>query len=339
MFANEKKRAQRRGWPIMGYVGPNGSGKSAAAVWDTIPSLMAGRPVLSTVRLLDFERPRECEGCDEDGHQIEVFEPMQPPEGMTVADWIRATEPGERRRFVGHRVHGAAHPLYVPFTDWQQFLDFRGGDILMDEVTGVGSSRESHSMPAPVANNLTQMRRADVVIRWTSPAWARADKIIRECSQAVTYCTGHLPKRTGNLDRAWRQRRMYRWKTFDATVFEDFTAGKREQLDTLLGDWHWGPKSGVFDAYDTFDSVSSIGTVTEGGTCYRCGGRRRAPECSCADHRAARKRGGADAPAQRAGAPTAVGTGTPSEDPGSDHDCDTAARPGRRRLVVDGGVS
>jgi len=314
MLANTKKRQQRRGWPIMGYVGPNGSGKSAAAVWDTIPSLLAGRPVLSTVRILDFERPRECEGCQQEGHQIDVFAPVRPPEGMTVADWIRSTEPEERRTLVGTRVHGAGHPLWVPFTDWQQLLDAKGCDVLMDEVTGVGSSRESHAMPAPVANTLVQMRRRDVTIRWTSPAWARADKIIRECSQAVTYCVGHLPKTVAGdegADRLWRSRRLYRWRTYDAAAFEDFTVGKREQLPTMLSDWHWGPGSGVFNAYDTFDSVSSIGTVTEGGTCYRCGGRRRAPECACADHKQrSRTRGGSDA-----GVPSGVAGETPPAGP------------------------
>ena len=44
---------QRRGFPIMAYVGPNGGGKSLAMVKDTVPSLRAGRRVLSTVRLLD----------------------------------------------------------------------------------------------------------------------------------------------------------------------------------------------------------------------------------------------------------------------------------------------
>jgi hypothetical protein len=321
MLANVKKRSQRRGWPIMGYVGPNGSGKSVAAVWDTLPSLLAGRPVLSTVRLLDFERPRECEGCDEPGHLIPTYEPVPVPEGMTVADWIRATQPEERRRLTGHRVHGAAHPLWIPFTDWQQLLDLKGADCLMDEVTGVGSSRESASMPAPVANTLVQMRRRDVVIRWTAPAWARADKIIRECSQAVTYCTGHMPKNSGDADRMWRQRRLYRWRTFDATVFEDFTAGKRDQLQTMLVDWHWGPKSGVYDAYDTYDTVLSIGTVTEGGTCYRCGGRRRAPECSCPDYRDRRpERGG---PRSR-GRAAADESGEPVKVLGS-HDCEAPA--------------
>lgn len=287
MFSNTKKRAQRRAWPIMGYVGPNGSGKSAFAVWDTIPSLLAGRPVLSTVRILDFERPRPCEGCNEDGHLIPVYEPVERPEGMTVADWIRSTSPEERRRKVGDRVHAAAHPLFIPFTNWQQLLDARGTDVLMDEVTGVGSSRESHSMPAPVANRLVQMRRRDVTIRWTSPAWARADKIIRECSQAVTYCVGYMPKRVAGdngADRVWRSRRMYRGRTYDAAAFEDFTVGKREQLPAMLSQWLWGPGSGVFKVYDTFDAVSSIGTVTDSGTCYECGGRRTAPQCSCPDY-------------------------------------------------------
>lgn len=46
-------RAFRRSKPIRAYVGPNGGGKSLLAVHDVIPSLDAGRWVLSTVRLLD----------------------------------------------------------------------------------------------------------------------------------------------------------------------------------------------------------------------------------------------------------------------------------------------
>jgi hypothetical protein len=45
--------AQRRGVPIHGYVGPNGSGKTLAMVNDTLPTLAAGRRVLSTLRLSD----------------------------------------------------------------------------------------------------------------------------------------------------------------------------------------------------------------------------------------------------------------------------------------------
>lgn len=282
-FQNPKKRQERRGWPIHGYVGPNGSGKSAAMVWDSLPTLAAGRPVLSTVRLLDWENPRPCEGCD------------------TCAD--------------GTVTHQQAHPLWVPFTDWQQLLEAERCDVLMDEVTGVASSRESHAMPAPVANALVQMRRRDVVIRWTAPNWARADKIIRECSQAVTYCTGYFPKATSDEDgeRLWRNRRLFKWKTYDAADFEDFTVGKREQLRAMTVDWHWGPSSPVFSAYDTFDSVLSIGTVTDSGRCYRCGGRRRVPECRCDAHAPA---GGGSADA---GVPSGVAVAVP--------------RPGGRRVL------
>lgn len=272
MFQNVKKRAARRGWPIMGYVGPNGGGKSAAMVWDTLPTLASGRPVLSTVRLLDFEDPRDCEGCDEVGHERPIYAPPVPGAGPEAA-----------REVIGTRVHKAAHRLWVPLRDWQQLLDATGVDVLLDEVTGVASSRESHSMPAPVANTLVQLRRADVVVRWSAPSWARADKIIRECSQAVTYCRGYLPARgeDSTTDRAWRQRRMFKWQTFDAADFEDFTSGKRESLSPWSTDWHFGPKSPVFSAYDTFDSVSTVGTVSESGACYRCGGTRPRPKCSC----------------------------------------------------------
>lgn len=43
----------RRRFEIQAYVGVNGSGKSLAMVHDTIPSLLAGRRVLSTVTILD----------------------------------------------------------------------------------------------------------------------------------------------------------------------------------------------------------------------------------------------------------------------------------------------
>ena len=317
MFQNVKKREGRRGFPIHGYVGANGGGKSCAMVWDTLPSLEAGRPVLSTVRLLDYQNPRDCDGCDSNGHDRPVYGPLQLMTDETaVADMLDAGcdvvadalgSPIGFREVVSWGVHKQAHPLWIPFTDWQQLLDAHGCDVLMDEVTGVASSRESMGLPAAVANTLVQMRRADVQIRWSAPAWARADKIIRETSQSVTYCVGRMPKRpVGSVkveegdpeddnpqsskgkktrvpveSRMWRQRRLFTWKTYSAMDFEDFTAGKREQLRPEVRDLHWGPSSPAFLAYDTYDSVATIGTVSDAGTCYRCGGTRRRPQCSC----------------------------------------------------------
>lgn len=276
MFQNPRKRAQRRAFPITAYVGPNGSGKSAGMVWDTMPSLAAGRRVLSTVRLLDWENPRECEGCDEPGHVIPILAAAEGPR-----DWAQGLRP---QAVVGTRIHRQAHPDYVRFHSWSQLLEARNCDVLLDEVTGVASSRESQSMPSPVANKLVQLRRADVVVRWSAPSWARADKIIRECSQAVVFSQGYLAKQSEEADRMWRNRRLFRWQMFDAALFEEFTAGKREQLRPTLTDLHWGPSSPVFDAYDTFDSVSSIGSVRDSGRCYVCDGTRRVPKCSCPDN-------------------------------------------------------
>lgn len=256
---NTVKRRLRRGWPIMGYVGPNGAGKSAAMVWDTLPTLESGRHVLSTVRLLDYENPRECDGC-------------------VICD-------------ASGKSHPAAHPLWVRLTSWRQVLDAAKCDLLLDEVTGVASSRDSASMPSPVANRLVQLRRTDVVVRWSAPAWARSDKIIRECSQGVVYARGYMAKAAepdeDGQERMWRNRRLFRWQLFDANDFEDFTAGKREQLKPVSVDWHWGPNSPAFRAYDSFDSVDAIGTVTDSGRCYQCGGRRSVPACKCPDNHSA----------------------------------------------------
>ena len=175
IFKHPQKRARRRVWPIHGYVGANGGGKTVSMVWDTLPSLESGRPVLSTVRLLDYGNPRECEGCNDESHLRPVFGPVILRDETYVELERLATERGvspsdvpewdvpthDRNGFpirdvVDWVTHRAAHPLYVPFTDWEQLLNAKSCDILMDEVTGVGSSRESHAMPAPVANMLVR---------------------------------------------------------------------------------------------------------------------------------------------------------------------------------------
>lgn len=287
--AKPKKRARRRAYPIHGYVGPNGSGKSFLMVWDTLPSLEAGRVVLSTVRLLDYENPRPCEG-----YRWSAWEQLE------VACELCAE---------GSKPHRQAHRLWEPFTKWDPLLDdeLEHFDVLMDEVAGVAHSRDSMSMPSPVANRLQQLRRRDITLRWTSPGWDRSDKIIRQCSQAATLCVGYAPKEESDpdgQDRLWRNRRLFRVRTYDAQLVEQFTEGKRQTMDSFVREWVWGPGSVAFAAYDTLAPVLSIGTVTEGGTCYRCGGRRSRPMCKCDGHgqRAGTEAAQAGSPAGGAGA-------------------------------------
>lgn len=248
----EAKSAMRRASPIHGYVGPNGSGKSMAMVFDTLPSLDQGRKVLSTVTLYDT---------------------VQSKDGKT---WER----------------GDVHPAFELLTDWPQLLEAEHCDVLLDEIVGIASSRESMGMPVQVANLLTQLRRRDIVVRWSAPHWARADKIIRECSQAVTESRGSFGDRQaarkaleagGAKVRAWAPNRLFRLRTFSTQDFENWTSGKRERLKPEVRQWLWGPGSRAFAAYDTLDSVSRVGEVLDSGRCVHCGGRRPVPQCTCED--------------------------------------------------------
>lgn len=288
-----KARLARRSYPIHIYAGPNGSGKSFLAAYDTIPSLDYGRPVLSTMRLLDYRNPRPCPGglhCDDpDGHyrlrrRVELVDDGDgsPPRVEFVTD-------------VTDEIHPAAHPYYVPFTSYQQLLDWRDGDVIMDEVAGVASSRESSSMPSAVALHLQQLRRRNVSLRVTAPSVARADVIIRECAQAVTITWGHFGKRhqpnDGEAPRLWRENRLIVARTYDATLISDWESEDVYTVDPIIKQFLWGPNAQARSVYDTYDSVLALGFAGESGACLTCGGRRRMSQCSCADHGGTVERG------------------------------------------------
>lgn len=275
-------RAARRRYPIHFYEGRNGASKSLCAVWDTMPSLDSGRPALSTVRLLDWNDPRPCEGFE-----------------SYVKRWVH--ESGNTWRaelgrqdcsdlMHGFEDHRQAHPLYVPFTSWEQLLAWRFGDVLMDEITGVADSNESSRLPAAVGNFLAQLRRYDVATRITGLGWMRANKRLRESVVAVTRCRTSLPvppaKGEDAEARQWRPRRLAKWVTFDAKELplDDISATAWENATVLGKCRHWIPTSPAINAYDTFAPVLSVGSVSEAGRCYRCDGTRSAPKCTCPDY-------------------------------------------------------
>lgn len=256
---SEQARRIRRGFPIHFYTGKNGGSKTLCAIYDTLPDLDYGVPVLSTVRLLDYKNLRRCENenCGDD---------------------------------IGHALgHMAAHPLYVPFTTWPQLLDWNDGPVLMDEITGVADSNEGAAMPSAAANKLAQLRRADCAVRITGLNFIRANKRIREAVRAVTRCSTILPitsMKDDGSERMWKQYRFARWNTYDAETLpmDDISLAAYDKAQRVARAQHWIPDSPAIGAYDTYAPVLMVGRVTESGRCAHCEGTRRAPECSCLDY-------------------------------------------------------
>lgn len=183
---------------------------------------------------------------------------------------------------------GEPHPLYERLTDWSQLLEASHCDVIFDEVLGIASSRSSQGMPTQVTVLLNQLRRRDITLRWTAPAWSRADVVIRECTQSVTVCRGFLSAAARNVPgeeqvRQWRPKRLFHWSTYNALDFSTWSDSKEGKLEREVSTWFWGPSSEAFRSYNTLDSVERVGEVLDSGTCAYCGGHRARPKCSCGD--------------------------------------------------------
>lgn len=251
---------RRRAYPIRAYIGANGHGKSVCAVLDMMPALERGRTVLSTTPLLDWR----LNPADDPDYELD------PEIGLYL-----------------HRDSGAQwqrphHPNYRRLTQWSQILgaDERT-DVLLDDVAGVASSRQSSNMPSLIEKILQKLRHSDMTLAWTAPAWGRADIIIRECTQLVVIAKGSSPLKDKNSDREWLRNRRFEWTAYDAAEYTEWTEGKKEKAKRVCFQRYWGPGSDVFQAFDSLGAVDTITSVTDAGRCVDCGGTRTAPKCSC----------------------------------------------------------
>jgi hypothetical protein len=276
---------RRRSMPIHGYVGPNGAGKSLLAAQDTLP----------TLRGVQW-------ACDNPDHLHTI-------EGITHGTRrVLSTMP-----FI--TPSGAPHPLYVPLTDYSQIISAEHVDLILDEVGGAVASTTGADIPMGVKASLQELRRREVVARWTAPSWGRASKVLREVSQGVTLTMGFLPVphkdgvpfdgphetekmsvdgETLEYDRCeidgphehpsgrlWGARRLMFARTFDATIFEEWTTEKRQKIKPEVRSLFWRPGSAAERSYDTHGYVEKLGQVTDSGTCDHCGGHRTRKKCNC----------------------------------------------------------
>lgn len=183
-------------------------------------------------------------------------------------------------------VTGRPHRLYVPWVDWGQLLGWRDGDVLADEIAAIASSRESGSLDVRAQTLLMQLRKVNVRFWWTAPSYSRADKIIREVTQAITECRGFYSDPRAAQERAgviqsWAPKRLFSFKTYDATEFEEWTAGKAEKAAPMVTEWFHGPGSTVFQGYDTLGAVNVIAGISDAGVCENCLGIVSAKPKAC----------------------------------------------------------
>lgn len=256
--------------PILVINGVNGSGKSLLAAELCRRSLEAGRPVLSTARLLDYENRRECPGGDE------------------------CDDPANH--FYDKRVHGAAHPLYTRWTRWGQ-VDEMGTrfDLWADEITGVAGSRDTSALPKYAQDLFAQLRRRDAALRVTGIAFERADVLIREVAQGVVNCRGYVSRVDTESGRRYPRKRMFRWRMYGKDQ-GDVTRAALLDAGPVAESWFWGPGSTAFGCYDTLAPVARIGRIAPTGICEVCEGSKRRHECTCAEYVA-------DRAGRRAGSP------------------------------------
>ncbi len=262
---------QRAAAGVSCYIGLNGSGKTATMVADLAAELDGKRWECTQ------EDHLHCDPQWDDQGEFAGYGPNAVFEGyVRVLSTVRLLDEDT----------GRLHARYERFDDWRQMEGLEHAVLCLDEITGVAHSRDGGSLPHNIMNMLMQMRKGDVRVMWSAPAWARADKLVREVTQAVTLCFGSSPVRgTGSM---WASNRFFRCKTYSMEDFDEWTAGRMEKLDPLVSDYWWGPTSRAFRLYNTKQKVTRIGHSNDSGVCVECGGTRRRQECSCHDYQEAK---------------------------------------------------
>lgn len=175
---------------------------------------------------------------------------------------------------------GNPHPGFTRLESWRQLEEFRDGDLLLDEAHGIMDARDQ-GMPKHIRRHMAQYRRAGVQVRWTGIDWDNMDRRLRQITQAVVRCRGHLPRREGQVEM-WSPNRAFVLTTFDASTLassedsrlftEDSQRRRRAKVlhrEIVIGS---NPLTGTttpaFSCYRTLDAVSWVDN-----SCPECGGK------------------------------------------------------------------
>jgi hypothetical protein len=268
---------------IVVFVGPNGSGKSLAAVAAAL-SALRGVPWSCGILAHHHNDPlrRHIAQCPA---ELPCRRDTSTAVYLCAAGQAVAADCTEGMRLVYSTVpllddNGDEHHLYEPLVDFRQLVTIEHADVLFDEVAGISDASDSAGVPVQVTNWLHQLRKRDVRLRVTTPAYARCSKPIRQVAQVVVDARSFFPE-PSTSGRLWRPRRAMLFRAFDSFAFADYTASTSERVRPLAGAAFWRPGSEASRRYDTLAAVGALGHVTEGGMCGVCGGARSRPKCAC----------------------------------------------------------
>lgn len=278
--------------PILAFVGGNGGGKSLAAIYTLLPVLAGQEWVCANpdhlhthgtecaARKYLSSEPSEVCDCATAWEVIDgARQVIELDDGGTIAGVRRVLSTVELRD-LDNLIEPS--PYYERLRSFVQLLGVEHADVLMDEVTGVASSRSHQSLPVQVENLIQQLRRRDARLIWTTPDYGNADNRIRSVTRAVIYCKGFGVDRSTSVEGGkWRPSVLFRWTMYDAAEFDSFTVGKREKLRPMSRQFFYRPGHIVERAYDTLAAVSQLGAAVEGGMCISCGGGRSRAACTC----------------------------------------------------------
>lgn len=168
----------------------------------------------------------------------------------------------------------------VPLLSLRQLLELRDCTVLIDEVSVIFSSRNTGGLPDEVSTFLQSMRHQAVTLRWTAPAWSRADIQLRQVTQVSVNV---LPVGRRSVPGSfWPRPVMVGAAAFDCTSMPvDSTPEKVMRGSRRL----WVPsRLPGWGSYDSEADVSRIGWAPQGRTCVDCGGSRRPEPCSPERH-------------------------------------------------------
>lgn len=175
-----------------------------------------------------------------------------------------------------------------PLISMRQLLDLRDATVFLDEVAAIFSSRDSLAVPREFDLFLQTMRHKGITVRWTAPAWARADVRLRECTQVVVGCHGLGKYRPKVLDPETGDRVPQFWPrplAIGVGALDTTEIGVDDTPEKVLKRRIFIPQLLVgWGAYDSLADTPRIGHPPTGGACVDCGGIMPRIACSVERH-------------------------------------------------------